>query len=200
MTPGELEESQGLSPEALPAQVAHPGKAVASGGSTGFPKVIVDPNPWGWSPDSLAIIGSSVGFRSGQTQLVAGALYHNSPFCWVHWGLMEDHQIILMERFDAARALELIEGCSVNYAFMVPTMMSRILQVPGVHDRDLSCLEGIFHNRSTLSGVAQACLDRSDRAQPRLRSLRLCRNGRLHHHSGGRMARASRQCGKAGSV
>ena len=145
VTPGELEESQGLSPEALPAQVAHPGKAVASGGSTGFPKVIVDPNPWGWSPDSLAIIGPSVGFRSGQTQLVAGALYHNSPFCWVHWGLMEDHQIILMERFDAARALELIEGCSVNYAFMVPTMMSRILQVPGVHDRDLSCLEGIFH-------------------------------------------------------
>jgi bile acid-coenzyme A ligase len=142
---GELAESQRLSHESLPAQIAHPGKAIASGGSTGLPKVIVDPNPWGWSPDSLAIIGSSVGFRSGQTQLVAGALYHNSPFCWTHWGLMEDQEIILMERFGAARALDLIERCRVNYAFMVPTMMSRILKVPGVHDRDLTCLEGIFH-------------------------------------------------------
>ena len=141
---GELAESLRLSDERLPDQIAHPGKAIPSGGSTGLPKVIVDPNPWGWNPDSLKI-GARVGFRPGQTQLVAGALYHNSPFCWVHWGLLEDHEIILMERFDAARAVDLIERCRVNYAFMVPTMMSRILKVASVHDRDWSRFEAIFH-------------------------------------------------------
>ena len=140
----ELLRVDSLSDEALPDQIAHPGKAIASGGSTGFPKVIVDPNPWGWNSDSVRI-GARVGFRPGQTQLVAGALYHNSPFCWLHWGLLEDHEIILMERFDAARAVDLMERCRVNYVFLVPTMMSRILKVPGVHDRDWSHLEGIFH-------------------------------------------------------
>lgn len=46
----ELKASERFSAEPLPDRIPQPGKAVASGGSTGRPKVIVDPNPWVRSP------------------------------------------------------------------------------------------------------------------------------------------------------
>lgn len=54
-------------------------------------------------------VGRLIGMRPGQVQLVAGPLYHNAPFTWSHLGLLEDHTLIVMECFEAARAVELIE-------------------------------------------------------------------------------------------
>src|SRR5690606_34562762 len=76
--------------------------------------------------------------------LVTGALYHNSPFTWSHFGLFEDHTLILLDRFDAARAVDLIERYRVNFAFLAPTMMKRIIDLPDVHERDFSSLNRIF--------------------------------------------------------
>ena len=69
-------------------------KAIASGGSTGRPKVIVDPSPWARAPGEIAKLAAHItGFRSGQVQLVAGPLYHHAPFCWTFWGLFEDQTV-----------------------------------------------------------------------------------------------------------
>jgi bile acid-coenzyme A ligase len=128
----------------LPDIVPHPGKAIGSGGSTGRPKIIVDPRPWARVPGELGAL-AEVGLRSGQVQLVAGPLYHNSPFSWSHYGLFEGHTLVVMERFDAARTVELIECYRVNFGFLAPTMMRRIIQLPGIHTRDLSSVQSIFH-------------------------------------------------------
>jgi bile acid-coenzyme A ligase len=142
----ELNMRTGFSAEPLPNCVSRPGKAIASGGSTGRPKIIVDPSPWAKKPGQWPeAIGSSLGMRSAQTQLVAGPLYHNGAFVWSHMGLFEDHSLVLMERFDAARFLDLLERYRVNFGFLVPTMMQRIARVPGVEARDFSSVQGFFH-------------------------------------------------------
>jgi bile acid-coenzyme A ligase len=128
---------------ALPDITAHPGKAIGSGGSTGRSKIIVDPNPWARQVDG-PILGGQVGMRPGQVQLVAGPLYHNSPFSWSHYGIFDAHHIVVMERFDAALAMDCIERHGVQFGFLAPTMMMRIVRLPGIEERDFSSIESIF--------------------------------------------------------
>ena len=130
----------------VPDVLPQPGKAIASGGSTGRPKLIIDPRPWGHAADdSAGPEGWEVGFRPGQTQLVCGPLYHNSPFVWATRGLLLDQTIVLMSRFDAALVVDLIERHRVGWIYLAPTMMRRILALPGIEGRDLSSLEAVFH-------------------------------------------------------
>lgn len=146
VTRKELHEVKMFSDASLPDVIAVPGKAIASGGSTGRPKIIVDPSPWAKYPGQwLDALGRNLGMRSGQTQLVAGPLYHNGPFTWSHMGLFEDHTLVVMERFEATRFLDLIERHRVNFGFLVPTMMQRVIRVPGVRERDFSSVEGFWH-------------------------------------------------------
>jgi bile acid-coenzyme A ligase len=143
LTSADLDASKGYDDGSLPDRIPHPGKAIGSGGSTGRPKIIVDPRPWAGVPNEF-IERARSGFRPRQTQLVAGPLYHNSPFSWSNFGLFYDQLIVLMERFNAERALELIERYRVNWAFTPPTMLRRMYLVPEVHTRDLSSVERIF--------------------------------------------------------
>ena len=128
---------------ALPDITAHPGKAIGSGGSTGRSKIIVDPKPWA-RPVGEMLLGGTVGMRTGQVQLVAGPLYHNSPFSWSHYGIFDEHHIVVMERFDAALAMDLIERHGVQFGFLAPTMMMRIVRLPEIEIRNFSRIESIF--------------------------------------------------------
>jgi len=99
-------------------------KAMTSGGSTGRPKVIVDAMPGQWNPKE--------GFlhqRPGDVILNPGPLYHNAPFHCITMGMFVGATIVEMGRFDALRALQLIEAHKVNWVTMVPTMMHRIWQL-----------------------------------------------------------------------
>lgn len=140
------QESTAFSAAPLPgieSICAHPGKAIGSGGSTGRSKIIIDPRRWEAIPGTHWY-AESTRFAPCQVHLLAGPLYHNSPFLMAHWGLFEDHTLILMERFDAARAVDLIERYRVQYAFLAPTMMARIARLPGVQSRDLSSFDAMY--------------------------------------------------------
>jgi bile acid-coenzyme A ligase len=146
VTPAELRSgSAALDDGPLADRVSCPGKAIGSGGSTGRPKLIVDPSPWAFRPGELVERYRGLGFRSGQRQLLAGPLYHNAPFLWAHFGLFERGTLVLMERFDAARAVELIERERIEWCLLVPTMMWRIALLPGLRERDLTSLEAVYH-------------------------------------------------------
>jgi len=135
-------------PTPLPDVVSTPGKAIASGGSTGRPKIIVEPQPWARVPGELGGIVSRVGIRSGQVQLVPGPLYHNMPFGWGHIGIFEEHTVVVMEKFDADHALELIEEFGVNFIATAPTILGRLARAHAGRGRDVSSLEAIFHSAS----------------------------------------------------
>ena len=130
----------------LPDIASQPGLAIGTGGSTGRPKIVVDPNPWARVPGVIAWLEAWAGLAVDQVQLVAGPLYHNAPFNWSHRGLFQGNRLIVMEHFDAALAVDLIERHAVNFAFVVPTMMARIARLSDIRRRDLSSIQSIFHS------------------------------------------------------
>lgn len=124
----------------LDADPPHPGKAIASGGSTGRSKIIVDRK---WHPCAPMSGRRGTGARPGQVQLLAAPLYHNSPFLSTYSGLAHKHTMVMMEKFDAVRAVDLIERHRVNYAYFPPIIMRRIALLPDVTQRDFSSIEAI---------------------------------------------------------
>jgi bile acid-coenzyme A ligase len=139
-------EAASLPTGPLPERVPQPGLANASGGSTGRPKIIVNPDPYSRVPGQFDDLTRWAGFQAGQVQLVTGPLYHNMSFHWSHAGLFEGHRLILMERFDAGRAVDLIERHRVNFFGTVPTVMKRIADLPDIKTRDLSSISSIIHS------------------------------------------------------
>jgi bile acid-coenzyme A ligase len=138
--------SHELSAKPLPDVLSRPGKAMASGGSTGRPKVIINESAWQAVPGSVvAAFGDSMGMRQGQLTLIPGSLYGNTFFEFTHWALFEANPVVLMEKFNAEQAWSLIERHRVQYAVFVPTMMRRMLAVADLASRNLSSLEAISH-------------------------------------------------------
>lgn len=140
MRPAELAHADAYDDAPLPIDPPHPGKAIASGGSTGRSKIVVDRTV---HPVRYAARASRLGSAHGQVQLLCAPLYHNSPHLCAFGGLADDHTLVVMERFDAARAVDAIERHRVSYAYMPPIIMRRIIMLPGVRERDFSSLDAI---------------------------------------------------------
>ena len=96
-------------------------KAMATGGSTGTPKVVLDEA----SPIADPMAPQNFMTLDG-TMLVAGPIYHSGPFINSVRGLLVGTTVVLLERFDAEQVLALIELHSVDWTFLVPTMQHRI--------------------------------------------------------------------------
>ncbi|MGH0037379.1 MAG: AMP-binding protein [Myxococcota bacterium] len=109
----------------LPAPVPTHARAMTSGGSTGRPKVIIDATPGECDPEV-----PENRMTAGGTTLVPGPLYHAGPFITAWQQLCCGGRVVLMSRFDALRALELIERERVDWVLFVPTMMQRIWRLP----------------------------------------------------------------------
>ena len=82
--------------------------------------------------------------QQGDVQLVPGPLYHNGPFSFSMFGLFVGSTLVVMERFDAAEALRLIEQHRVTWVFFVPTMMHRIWNLPERETYDVSSIRQVF--------------------------------------------------------
>lgn len=132
----------GLSGDPLPPAIADPGKIIASGGSTGRPKLTVDPVPSVYGADKASA------FRPPLiTTLNAGPLYHTMPYNFCILPLAEGSQVVSMERFEPVEWLRLVEQYRPHSVNLVPTMMSRIAKLPQAitQTADLSSIEVLFH-------------------------------------------------------
>ena len=127
----------------LPDRTAPAYKAPTSGGSTGRPKLIVSGQPGVTDPERQGGFGAQV----NGTQLVPGPLYHNGPFMFSMSGLFSGNHLVVMPRFDAQRAVELIAEYQVDWALLVPTMMLRMHRLPEeVKEKyPIDSLNGILH-------------------------------------------------------
>lgn len=132
-----------LSEDPLPELVARSWKAPTSGGSTGRPKIILSGRAGLADPEHPVALG----MQPDGVQLVPGPLYHNGPFNFSMQGLLSGSHLIVMSRFDASKALELIERRRVDWVLFVPTMMHRIWRLPESErlERDLSSLRVVLH-------------------------------------------------------
>ncbi|MBW2382380.1 MAG: AMP-binding protein [Deltaproteobacteria bacterium] len=125
----------------LPDVVSPHERAMATGGSTGRPKLILLRVPAEYDPERPATILTPKG-----SVLVPGPLYHAAPFGSLTQGLLTGEKIVLMRRFDASQCLELIERHAVDQILFVPTMMHRIWRLPEEErrSRDVSSLRMVL--------------------------------------------------------
>lgn len=132
-------------PDTLPPdRISQPAKAIASGGSTGKPKLIVSPGAFAfpWQGHPLAPV---LDFRPGDLVFSPGPLFHNQAFFFSQIALFQGAAIALNERFNAEQALTFIERHQPTVLNMVPTMMQRMLRTEGLAQRDLSSIRKLWH-------------------------------------------------------
>lgn len=127
-------------PDAIP----QPFKAIASGGSTGKPKLIVSPGAFAFPVEGHPIAGL-LGLGPEDRLYSPGPLYHNQAFFFSQIALFQGGSVLLNEKFDAARTLDLIEQHRPTVLNLVPTMMSRMLRLDGVADRDYRSVKTLWH-------------------------------------------------------
>jgi long-chain acyl-CoA synthetase len=121
-----------------------------SSGTTGQPKGILRPLPEGAPSTPLPVmefVKFLFGVREGMHYLSPAPLYHSAPQASISVALRLGARAVIMERFDPARFLELVEEHRITHCQMVPTMFSRLLKLPDdVRAKaDVSSLEAIVH-------------------------------------------------------
>jgi len=124
--PGDFEPGPEISDAALPEAVSPSLKSMASGGSTGRPKLI---EAGGDGRFNGTLVAATMGNAASDTQLVSVPLSHNTGFTSATMALATGQHLVLMSRFDPEEFLRLITEHRVSYLATVPTIMQRLLPV-----------------------------------------------------------------------
>lgn len=128
----------------LPDVVAPMTHGICSSGSTGLPKIILSRRPGIFDAVFTTPFAESWGRAIPRPQhiLVLGPMYHVNGFTALY-NLLAGDRALVMERFDAARAVDAIERHRISTFNCTPTMLKRIADLPEIDDRDLSSIEWI---------------------------------------------------------
>ncbi len=121
-------------------------------GTTGRPKAVqrdlprFDPETW-VAAYSANLTRYDIEPGGDAVHLVTSPMYHLSPLSFGYFSLHLEHTVVLMEQWDAERALQLIDRYRVTDVAMVPTQLHRLMALPEeVRARyDVSSLRQVIH-------------------------------------------------------
>jgi long-chain acyl-CoA synthetase len=121
-------------------------------GTTGRPKAVerslpsFDPETW-VEVFSANLTRYDIEPGGDAVHLVTSPMYHMAPLSFGYFSAHFEHTLVLMEKWDAERALQLIERHGVTDTHMVPTQLHRLMQLPDeVRSRyDVSSLRQVIH-------------------------------------------------------
>lgn len=138
------------------------GLAVTSG-TTGRPKIVQrGPADPAMAPQARAASPRLFGFRKGQRTVIAGPLFHSTPNGFALATLRLDGLVVLMERFDAAELLGLIERHRITHLALAPSHMARLVKLPAAARarHDVSSLEHVLHGAAPCPpGIKRALIE-----------------------------------------
>ncbi|MEX1218435.1 MAG: AMP-binding protein [Acidimicrobiales bacterium] len=122
---------------------------IYTSGTTGRPKGVRHaPQPSAAAAAAGTAMVAMFGMNGddGDSMLCTAPLYHSGPsrLC-LEWPLGAGVTVVLMDRFEPRRALELLDHYSITHAFFVPTMFNRMLTVPDRSEFDVSYLRFVLH-------------------------------------------------------
>ena len=146
----DYEAALAAQPALPPAQETLGTMMLYSSGTTGKPKGIrrnLPTVPVEQGSPQLQFIINNFGFDASTVYLSPAPMYHGSPVGYTSAVLQAGGTVVMMDRFDAAEALALIERHHITASQWVPTMFVRLLKLdPEVRARhDLSSHRMAIH-------------------------------------------------------
>jgi bile acid-coenzyme A ligase len=155
-----LAEADAQSADPLPPVVPPVVNGICSSGSTGTPKVIMSTRPAVYDPELVRPFPIFWGVELGQqTILCPTTLYHTNGFATMMSYIAGD-SLVIMEKFDAERVVDLIERHRITTFTATSTMLQRISRVPDLHKRDLSSLVWVLQGAAVIApGLVRFWID-----------------------------------------
>ncbi|MCC5872017.1 MAG: AMP-binding protein [Gammaproteobacteria bacterium] len=128
-----LEDFTAGQPDTFPEDASEGAALLFSSGTTGRPKGVINARP-GAAPGTIGELArrrmALHEIDERVTYLSTAPLYHSAPLRYTEMVLRSGGRCVIMEKFDATRALELIERHRVTHSQWVPTMFVRLLRLP----------------------------------------------------------------------
>jgi bile acid-coenzyme A ligase len=119
---------------------------LATGGSAGTPKVVVDPR---MRTVGLRLRGtrpsSAMNWEPGQRQLVIGPLHHTAALTYFIEAVSDGNTTVVQRVFDPARSLDLIANWGVEWLQLTPYHMRILAATACGRSVDLSSVRGLLH-------------------------------------------------------
>ena len=146
-----LAESEKDPVRTFPPVVSPNASGICSSGSTGTPKVILSQVPALLHPVQRAPIALEFGIEVTRPQriLVLAPMYHVNAFSTIN-SMVDGDRIIVLEKFDAGRALAAIEEYRITTFTATPTMLQRIADHPDADRRDLSSMQWMMQGAAPM--------------------------------------------------
>jgi long-chain acyl-CoA synthetase len=121
-------------------------------GTTGRPKAVqrqlptFDPETW-VARYSANLSRYDIEPGGDAVHLVTSPMYHMAPLSFGYFSVHFEHTVVLMDRWDAETALELVERHRVTDTHMVPTQLHRLMQLPDEvrYRYDVTSLRQVIH-------------------------------------------------------
>jgi long-chain acyl-CoA synthetase len=120
-------------------------------GTTGRPKGVRRPLPTSEIDETdlgMALDGYGVGRdETDNVHLLACPWYHTAPMVMVAPSMHRGHSVVILDRFDPERTLQLIDRYKVTITHLVPTQFVRLLALPEETKQhyDVSSLRHVIH-------------------------------------------------------
>ncbi|HET9143119.1 AMP-binding protein [Actinophytocola sp.] len=129
-----------------PAGAGAVGYLLATGGSTGIPRISARPGPIRYDPARTpSMVIRQTGWRTGQRQLIVGPLYHAAPFTAFLDALLDSNTVVLQPLFSPQWTVELVRRYAVEWMQLTPTHMREILRLARPDPESFAGLRAMLH-------------------------------------------------------
>jgi bile acid-coenzyme A ligase len=143
LRPQRMDFPAGPEPRAGGSAVAY---LLATGASTGIPKISARPGPLRYEPDlTPSQVIRQTGWRTGQRQLIVGPLYHAAPFTAFVDALLDGNTVVLQSFFAPQWTVELVRRYAIEWLQLTPAHMREILRLPDLDPAGFASLRAMLH-------------------------------------------------------
>jgi bile acid-coenzyme A ligase len=129
-----------------PGQFSTVAYLLATGASTGIPKISARPGPLHYDPvRTPSVVIRQTGWRTAQRQLIVGPLYHAAPFTAFLDALLDSNTVVLQPVFAPQWTVELVRRYAIEWLQLTPTHMREILRLPDLDPAGFGTLRAMLH-------------------------------------------------------
>jgi bile acid-coenzyme A ligase len=123
-----------------------PAYLLATGASTGIPKISARPGPLRYDPAGTpSLVIRQTGWRTAQRQLIVGPLYHAAPFTAFLDALLDSNTVVLQSFFAPRWTVELVRRYGIEWLQLTPAHMREILRLPDLDPAAFATVRAMLH-------------------------------------------------------